>query len=264
MPLLQKSGSSPKSVQHPYKSGRAHGRQRGQTVPVRQRSGGLKHPCIAHALGPISSAAVQPTQLASTVSAPIRLQPVRRRARTSGPCTLLHQSGFLLSDTAGPARRRRSTLGQSPKIESNNNMFVSAILSLCSLGVALLSDNIAKRPYLNIKACNITSKWLFDTGAAVSCMSLKQFRNIPVDQRPIKMPPLTKLVSAASTSLNVIGVYNMPLPYRDIPSRTQFMFVTIYIRTPFWDLMQSKILVSFSIQVKTCSHSTSNKIRGTN
>jgi hypothetical protein len=102
-------------------------------------------------------------------------------------------------------------VGQSPKIESTHNTFVSAVLSLCSLGVALLNNNTAKRPYLDIKACTITSKWLFDTGAAVSCMSLKQFRTIPIDKRPTKMPPLTKLVSAASTSLNVIGVYNMPL-----------------------------------------------------
>ena len=77
--------------------------------------------------------------------------------------------------------------------------------------MALLTNNIAQRPYLDINACGVTSKWLFDTGAAVSCMSLKQFRTIPVDKRPCKMPPLTKLVSAASTTLNVIGVYNMPL-----------------------------------------------------
>ncbi len=42
-------------------------------------------------------------------------------------------------------------------------------------------------------------------------MSVKQFRQIPPDQRPEKLPNLTRLVDAGGNDLNVLGVYNLKL-----------------------------------------------------
>ena len=67
------------------------------------------------------------------------------------------------------------------------------------------------RPFIKVTSKSGTSDWLFDSGASVTCMSVTMFRKIPVDQRPEKLPNLTKLVDASGNDLNVLGVYNLQL-----------------------------------------------------
>ena len=53
-----------------------------------------------------------------------------------------------------------------------------------------INDVVSKktpRPFIVLKHGNIQSTWLFDTGAAISCMSLKAFRSIPIQNRPKKL-----------------------------------------------------------------------------
>jgi hypothetical protein len=46
-----------------------------------------------------------------------------------------------------------------------------------------------------------TSTWLFDTGADVTVLAMREFRKIPIKKRPIKKPPIMKILSASSDSL---------------------------------------------------------------
>jgi hypothetical protein len=51
-------------------------------------------------------------------------------------------------------------------------------------------------------------KWLFDTGAGPTCMSLKAFRNISKDCRPSKIDAIGKHAQEASGSTLIPeGVY---------------------------------------------------------
>jgi hypothetical protein len=68
-----------------------------------------------------------------------------------------------------------------------------------------------QRPFITIKVQGVTSTWLYDTGAAANCMSLSEFRKIPPEKRPPKLPTLYNLSTASAHSLNIVGVYNMSL-----------------------------------------------------
>ena len=53
-----------------------------------------------------------------------------------------------------------------------------------------INDVVSKRtprPFITLQHGGIQSTWLFDTGAAISCMSLKAFRTIPIKHRPKKL-----------------------------------------------------------------------------
>ena len=63
------------------------------------------------------------------------------------------------------------------------------------------------RPFIQVSTQKVGGTWLYDTGASVSCMSLQQFRRIPVDQRPPKQTPLIRLLSASKEEIKVLGMY---------------------------------------------------------
>ena len=81
--------------------------------------------------------------------------------------------------------------------------------------MAFLSNKNVKRPFITLNANGISNAWLFDTGAAVTCMSTKEFRKIAHTSRPTKLPPMTKLISASNTPLKVRGVYNLTLTIKN-------------------------------------------------
>ena len=64
----------------------------------------------------------------------------------------------------------------------------------------------SNRPYIKVTTRGGTSDWLFDSGASVTCMSVKAFRQIPPEFRPEKLPNSTKLVDAGGNNLVVQGV----------------------------------------------------------
>ena len=99
----------------------------------------------------------------------------------------------------------------------NNTHFIPTVLSVCSLLISsfslanicsTFSDKVA-RPFITLKVQGESSTWLFDTGAAANCLSLAEFRKIPPDKRPPKIPSLFNLATASADSLKVVGVYNM-------------------------------------------------------
>ena len=69
-----------------------------------------------------------------------------------------------------------------------------------------------RRPYLQVKVQNSVSvRGLYDTGADISCLSLKVFRQIPPQLRPKKVEQslLPKFKSAGGETLPVHGKYRL-------------------------------------------------------
>jgi hypothetical protein len=50
------------------------------------------------------------------------------------------------------------------------------------------------------------STLLFDTGADLTVMAMREFNKKPIEKRPIKKQPKVKISSASSDSLKIIGV----------------------------------------------------------
>ena len=73
--------------------------------------------------------------------------------------------------------------------------------------MGIISSNAANRPFVPLKVQSLEGKWLYDTGASVTCMSLKHFRQIHPDNRPPKLQSHLKLISAAKTVLKVTGMF---------------------------------------------------------
>lgn len=71
------------------------------------------------------------------------------------------------------------------------------------------------RPLITLNTSSgLTCKWLFDTGAAITCMSIGAFRKIPIDKRPTKINDKGRECRGASgTSLIPVGTYLMSLEW---------------------------------------------------
>ena len=84
-------------------------------------------------------------------------------------------------------------------------------MAVFTLSCSALWKTKSNRPFIKVSTAAGTTDWLFDSGASVTCMSLKLFRQIPIELRPEKLPSSTDLVDAGGNSLNVSGVYNLKL-----------------------------------------------------
>ena len=60
-------------------------------------------------------------------------------------------------------------------------------------------------PLIKVTTKGGTSEWLYDSGASVTCMSLKQFLLILPEIRGEKLPTNTKLVTADGNDLKGVG-----------------------------------------------------------
>ena len=86
------------------------------------------------------------------------------------------------------------------------------------LDIAEINDKISKRkprPFIQLKTIEgIKKSWLYDTGAAITCISLKQFEAIPTSQRPQKLAgPSTAAIGASGDSLQSCGNYLFPMEW---------------------------------------------------
>ena len=83
-------------------------------------------------------------------------------------------------------------------------------MTIVTLGM-IAEKRQSKRPFIEVCANGSVSPWLFDTGAEVCCMSINEFRKIPVDNRPHKIQVFQDLRCASKNKLNVKGTYLMNL-----------------------------------------------------
>jgi len=115
------------------------------------------------------------------------------------------RTGFLLTDGTAPrCDRRAGNIVLVDEIQINKN--------LPTISINVMGNHKAEyRPFINVTTQNVEGTWLYDTGASVSCMSLEQFRRIAIDQRPTKQNPQIRLLSAAKTEINVIGLFYLQI-----------------------------------------------------
>jgi hypothetical protein len=69
------------------------------------------------------------------------------------------------------------------------------------------------RPFVELQVCKNATRALYDSGADISCISDKEFRKIPVTQRPAKIGSGAdrRYISAGGEPLDVKGVFNLPV-----------------------------------------------------
>ena len=89
--------------------------------------------------------------------------------------------------------------------------FFQSLLTLCAINIASVKDDSTGRPFISVNMHGVSGSWLFDTGASVTLISLKEFRKISPDNRPPRMSPITNLSGAGGESLNTHGIYNLKL-----------------------------------------------------
>jgi hypothetical protein len=110
----------------------------------------------------------------------------------------------------------------NPLIHTSQNL-ISTILSICAVSIASIKnvpslmanyygDNI--RPRVDVKLNNVTHSWLYDTGAAKSCMPTKTFLelfpNKILNQRS-RNSNLSNLRDAGGNSLGLYGIFSLPI-----------------------------------------------------
>ena len=70
-----------------------------------------------------------------------------------------------------------------------------------------------KRPFVSVMINKKPIKGLYDTGADVSCLDEKVFRQIPLEDRPLKLKESTRNAykAASGNLLQVRGRYKIPI-----------------------------------------------------
>jgi len=88
--------------------------------------------------------------------------------------------------------------------------------NLPTISINVMGNSKAEyRPFINITTQNVTETWLYDMRASVSCMALEQFRRIAIGNQPVKQNPQIRLLSAAKTKINVIGLFQLKIKILD-------------------------------------------------
>ena len=98
------------------------------------------------------------------------------------------------------------------------------ILSLCAISVVTfnkLSEVMTPfyggnkiRPRINVTTGEKTFNWLFDTGAAITCMNANSFREAFSGKRPKLLHKGTGCVAANGARMNCLGVFELPMTIR--------------------------------------------------
>ena len=98
------------------------------------------------------------------------------------------------------------------------------ILSLCAISVVTfnkLSEVMTpfyggnkNRPRINVTTGEKTFNWLFDTGAAVTCMNANSFKEAFSGKRPKLLHKGTSCVAANGSKMNSLGVFELPMTIR--------------------------------------------------
>jgi hypothetical protein len=70
------------------------------------------------------------------------------------------------------------------------------------------------RPRINVTMGEKTFNWLFDTGAAITCMNANSFRQAFARKRPKLLHQGTGCVAANRSKMNSLGVFELPMTIR--------------------------------------------------
>ncbi len=67
------------------------------------------------------------------------------------------------------------------------------------------------RPRVNVRTGNQTTSWLFDTGAAITCMNSRSFNAAFGNQKPKKIANAQSCVAASGNQMNSLGIFEIDL-----------------------------------------------------
>ncbi len=71
-----------------------------------------------------------------------------------------------------------------------------------------------KWPRINITMGNTTFNWLFDMGAAITCMNANSFRQAFKENKPRLIQKGNRCVVANLSKMNSLGVFEIPMTFR--------------------------------------------------
>jgi hypothetical protein len=86
-----------------------------------------------------------------------------------------------------------------------------ASLTTCNKIYDIFAPGEKVRPRINVKTRNQTTSWLFDTGAAITCMNSRSFNAAFGNQKPKKISNAQSCLAASGDAMNSIGVYEVDL-----------------------------------------------------
>ena len=98
------------------------------------------------------------------------------------------------------------------------------IMSLCTISIATCNKicefmtpfygGNKMRPRINVTTGEKTFNWLFDTGAAITCMSASSFREAFRTNKPKLIQKGAGCVAANGSKMNSLGVFDLPTTIR--------------------------------------------------
>ncbi len=110
-----------------------------------------------------------------------------------------------LTNYVTPLMGSRSVL---PKLILN---LCLASLTTCNKLYEIFAPGEKVRSRVKVKTGNQTTSWLFDTGAAITCMNSQSFNTAFGTQKPKKIANSQSCVTASGDAMNSIGVYEVDL-----------------------------------------------------
>ena len=84
-----------------------------------------------------------------------------------------------------------------------------ASLTTCSKIYDIFAPGEKIRPRVNVRTGNQTISWLFDTGAAITCMNSRSFNAAFGNQKTKKIANAQSCVAASGDAMNSMGVYEV-------------------------------------------------------
>jgi Retroviral aspartyl protease len=81
-----------------------------------------------------------------------------------------------------------------------------ASLTTCNKIYDIFAHGEKIRPRVNVRTGNQTTSWLFDTGAAITCMNSRSFNAAFGNQKPKKIANAQSCVTASGDAMNSIGI----------------------------------------------------------
>ena len=124
---------------------------------------------------------------------------------------------FKLDDSPSTAPGGDCSNNQSEP-EFDKSLNVELIERLCAWKIAALQTKVSNeslsvpRPFIKVQSLpGVTTNWLYDTGAKVTVLALREFRKIPVEKRPVRKPSNVRLESASTNVIRVVGEFELPI-----------------------------------------------------
>jgi hypothetical protein len=110
-----------------------------------------------------------------------------------------------LTNYVTPLKGKRAVL---PQLILNLCM---ASLMTCNKLYVIFAPGEKVQPRINVKTGNQTTSWLFDTGAAITCMNSRSFNAAFRTQKPRKISNAQSCIATSGDAMNSIGVYKVDL-----------------------------------------------------